>query len=330
MARFVPDLDLRPCLDQARSRILALRNRWRRPPLVPLTLPLVAAVLVNAAGLSMLQMRQHRLVTAQEAPAVEDTPQLLELSEGLEATPDHTSVEVPFSDSLPPPPLDLLADAADAAVPLATAPSTDGSEAVDADTGSAETVADPPPADDDSAAEPQKPASRNPEAPAVEPEATDNTFAGLLILAPPANPYDVGWETATAQGTPPDELRTLPASLALRSLPVDAARIAGLPVVHGQSVLVDDRLYLQWVKDNTLWMMRAEFGAARAGAGKAEKQAGGVRGQGPARRTAFLQSRSLPCAAVTCTTPASPVPSSRGPGWKAPGFPQQRPDERTL
>jgi hypothetical protein len=261
MARFAPVLDLRPYLDQARTRILVLRNRWRRSPLEPLTLPLVAAVLVNAVGLSLLQMRQNRLVNAQEAPAAEDTQQLLELSDGLEATPDLNSVEVPFGDSLPPPPLDLLADAPGDAFPLSTASSTDGFEAVETDTGSAETGSDPSLDSDNDAAEPNKAASPNPEAPADEPEATETTFAGLLLLVPPANPYDVSWETATAQGIPPDELRKLPASLALRSLPVDAARLAGLPVVHGQSVLVEDRLYLLWVKDNTLWMMRAELGA---------------------------------------------------------------------
>ncbi|MCP9888256.1 hypothetical protein KBY96_10000 [Cyanobium sp. ATX 6A2] len=267
MARFAPVLDLHLHLNQARTRILALRNRWRRSPLEPLTLPLVAAVLLNAAGLSLLQMRQNRLVNAQEAPAAEDTQQLLELSDGLEATPDLNSVEVP----LPPPPLDLLADAPGDAFPFSTASSTDGSEAVEADPGSAETLAAQPPASGDSAAETQKAASPNSEAPAVDPEAAETTPEGLLILlAQTVNPYDASWETATAEGTPPNELRKLPATLALRSLPVDAARLAGLPVVHGQSVLFDDRLYLLWVKGNTLWMMRAEFGSARAGVGKPE------------------------------------------------------------
>lgn len=271
MARLAPDLDLRPYLDQARTRMLALRNRWRRSPLEPLTLPFVAAVLVNAVGLGLLQMRQHRLVTAREAPAAQDTQQLLELSKGLEATPDLNTVAVPPGDSLPPPPPDLPADAGGGTVPFAAAPGADGSEAPAAATDSAETVAAPPPASGDSAAEAPKAAGPNPEAPAGEPEATETSFAGLLLLAQPANPYDVSWETATAQGTPPDELRRLPASLALRSLPVDAARLAGLPVVHGQSVLVDDRLYLLWLKDNTLWMMRAELGSARAaGAGPSE------------------------------------------------------------
>jgi len=270
MARLAPDLDLRPYLDQARTRILALLSRWRRSPLEPLTLPFVAAVLINAVGLSLLQMRQHRLVTAQEAPAAEDSQQLLELSEGLEAKPDLNTVEVPLGDSLPPPPPDLLADAGGDTVPFATAPSADAAEAPGADTGSAETVAAPSPVSGDSAAEPPKVASLNTEAQPGEPEATETNFAGLRLLAQPANPYDVSWDTATAQGTPPDELRKLPAGLALRSLPVDAARLAGLPVVHGQSVLVDDRLYLLWVKDATLWMMRAEFGSATVGVEKSE------------------------------------------------------------
>ncbi|MCP9929133.1 hypothetical protein [Cyanobium sp. CH-040] len=270
MARFAPDLDLRPYLDQARTRILALRHRWRRSPLEPLTLPFVAAVLVNAVGLGLLQARQHRLVTAQEAPAAEDTRQLLELSEGLEAKPGLNTVAVPLGDSLPPPPPDLLADAGGDTGLLAAVPGTDAAEAPAADTDSPETVAAPSPASGDDAAEPPQAAAVNPEAPAGEPEATLTTIAGLLLLSQPANPYDVSWETATAQGTPPDELGKLPAGLALRSLPVDAARRAGLPVVHGQSVLVDDRLYLLWVKDTTLWMMRAEFGSARPGAGTSE------------------------------------------------------------
>lgn len=84
---------------------------------------------------------------------------------------------------------------------------------------------------------------------------------GPLLLRPEAaaqQPYQALWDGARPEMTGPAGVGTLPGLLERRSLPLAQARRGGLPINHGEGVLLGDQLLLFWIQADQLWLLRAK------------------------------------------------------------------------
>ena len=91
------------------------------------------------------------------------------------------------------------------------------------------------------------------------------TAEGELPLRRPEGaaqqPYQALWESARPEATGPAGLGALPGLLERRSLPLAQARRGGLPINHGEGVLLGDQLMLFWIQADQLWLLRAKLSA---------------------------------------------------------------------
>lgn len=69
-------------------------------------------------------------------------------------------------------------------------------------------------------------------------------------------PYLALWESARPEAGAPAGMPPLPATLERRSLPLQQARRGGLPINHGEGVLLGDQLLLFWIQGDQLWLLR--------------------------------------------------------------------------
>ncbi|MEB3361064.1 MAG: hypothetical protein VKI42_02940 [Synechococcaceae cyanobacterium] len=71
-------------------------------------------------------------------------------------------------------------------------------------------------------------------------------------------PYQALWEGAQSETGSPAGVSALPAMLERRSLPLAQARRGGLPINHGEGVLLGDQLLLFWIQGDQLWLLRSK------------------------------------------------------------------------
>jgi hypothetical protein len=82
-----------------------------------------------------------------------------------------------------------------------------------------------------------------------------------LLLRPDAGaqqPYQALWDGARPEATGPGGVISLPGLLERRSLPLAQARRGGLPINHGEGVLLGDQVLLFWIQADQLWLLRAK------------------------------------------------------------------------
>jgi hypothetical protein len=83
-----------------------------------------------------------------------------------------------------------------------------------------------------------------------------------LLLRPEAaaqQPYQALWDGARPESTGPAAVGSIPGLLERRSLPLAQARRGGLPINHGEGVLLGDQLLLFWIQADQLWLLRAKL-----------------------------------------------------------------------
>jgi hypothetical protein len=71
-------------------------------------------------------------------------------------------------------------------------------------------------------------------------------------------PFQALWEGAQPETSGPAGVSALPAMLERRSLPLAQARRGGLPINHGEGVLLGDQLLLFWIQGDQLWLLRSK------------------------------------------------------------------------
>lgn len=278
-------LQARPFEAWLRRLRAAGRSRWLLPAAIA-----IAAHGIWLAGASLIE-RPRRAVAS--LPPVDNTPELLRFSiranDAAALPPGLSTVNLPFENTLPPPPPEL-----DGTLPPSAATSSPGrvnGRVTTRRRGSPPSPARATPAPqalawgitgggggEDLPTDPlialalssrlssgatsstEPPATSDP-AEKEEDEATKAALDALArrhlrLSAAAERPYRFLWEKGSVPDNPPDSLASLPDRVQLRRLPLATARELGLSQPHGISVQSPSGLLLLWVEGVDLWLIR--------------------------------------------------------------------------
>jgi hypothetical protein len=242
-------------------------HRWSAAG--PLTLALLAALLLHGLWLAELQLRQRRQPPPQRLQRPDDTPELLVFSRQPPEPLGLESVPLPPPSALPPPP-PLLPEQRGLGKPSAPPPGQGPRAGTVAGKRSGPSgrlgTASRPPA---------RPAVRRlplpglrqgppplPPLPLAAPlEALREARARGADASPPlageaVQRWRTLWQSAEVGPSPPAALAARPAEAQLRRLPLAQARAEGLEPESGRPLRLDDHWLLPWIEGEQLWLLR--------------------------------------------------------------------------
>jgi hypothetical protein len=234
-------------------------SRW--PIAGPLTLALLAALLLHGLWLAELQLRQRRQAPPPRLQRPDDTPELLVFSRQRPEPLGLESVPLPPPSALPPPP-PLLPERQGPGKPLRA-----GVAAGSRPSPSGRPDSTSRPAASKPVRSPSRPLQRQgpPPLPPLPPVAPLDLLREARARGADASPpladelqrrWRALWQSAEAGPSPPAALAARPADAELRRLPLVQARAEGLEPDSGRPLRLDDHWLLPWIEGEQLWLLR--------------------------------------------------------------------------